>query len=1349
MSTGANLEGSSLRWLMELEKLQTANSNATNRVLQVSALEMLDDLRSSYSKAIRSEGRTNTASAQQQYARANNIANQVGDLVGPAAKKTILDRMSKDLTSAQKLGQQAGLDLDRILKERPKILDKNAQPNKAAIQQAGIRLNEFWAKENTMFRDRVRSMTQLALAEGKSWRQLSLQVRELLQLEKQQGTESQRSKRVNRTVGGITKRAELIAQTEMATAYVHGEIAQYRHLGYEWARWIAGGERTCGYCLSRDGLVYRMEEIEGMIPAHPRCRCDVGPVDPPPGHRRGQPKEKVPLTPEEAARHLDDAHWARSRQQKLDLWKQQQNNHYNPRTQRWDQPKTGNGFKLQSNSELDQAIRDFARTPTNTQRYLQPGTPAPAPLWAPSGSTIPDPAKAAQAAVDAEATAQAKRKAQAEAEKAAAEQQKRAEQQRKKEQQEADDWWPEVEKAAGGALPKGTWDAMSHKDKAASFQNAQKQNAAVAKAQQKAAADQKALRQATAKAKGKAADDAMWGAVSKKLGSAMTKAQWDALPAASKQFWHKKATAAAPVPSKPINKMTVAELKAQAKAQGLHHNHPLSYMKKADLQQLLTANPVKAVPVGKPAPQPTPAKTQPKVQQKPSPAAKAKAAGDRFMPNGDLILEGLTFTPGATLSGSTAPRLFNGPSGKAKVVKGGGAKGQNVAENTAQRVMRELNPSSAIGSKLVDGKLVNDYVATGTTVGSRANHLGTKPMKVPGVAKKLKENAATDALLANWDVVGLAADNLMIAGPKLLKIDAGGTFNFRAQGGPKRYGGVPIEMVTMRQKGGQLREAFTNPSPKDLENLWGTQSKQIAGKAGALKKIVDSSQLSPAAKKAFSDRLEVFKGIDNALSSAMVRDRLKDKSLTWGQIDAAASSVLKKLDGLKKLPDKLAVQTQLDLINELSTVINAQAKAKAAAPPPAPKAPAPAKPAAKGPKPDPAWKAPKWQDMEGSKITTQSLNDQASYVNKWTKNLTAQQWKDLGVTSTSKAVMKQAIQNEEMFWKGREQIGKTLKGMDVTELKALMTKTGQSYGGLTTKADLEKALFITQGSGKSWAFQGAAKKPSEILGINTGAQQTGGVPNTNHHGQMITHPSDPNGPIVARGHAQPVQFDEASLRKQLGLEGYKGGAKGTSDAVRKATGDGTQRSAAVQTADEARARKLASTTSAVRAWSNTSYDEMRALQYKDKVDAGWQLNKFGQDRARYGVEDPTIRKKIDNAEKYIAGTPKWEGLAMRDTGFPTMGAMREALKEYVSGKPVPAMESWARKRGDYSAPHNLRLRLITKNKYGASMEELSSYASEYEVLMPSGVRYQLTKGGTVRTYMEGNVQVFEVEVDQL
>lgn len=60
---------------------------------------------------------------------------------------------------------------------------------------------------------------------------------------------------------------------------------------------------------------------------------------------------------------------------------------------------------------------------------------------------------------------------------------------------------------------------------------------------------------------------------------------------------------------------------------------------------------------------------------------------------------------------------------------------------------------------------------------------------IAGVDKKLLEEAldgyVADALLANWDVVGLSADNMMVAGGKVYRIDNGGTFIFRAQGGDK------------------------------------------------------------------------------------------------------------------------------------------------------------------------------------------------------------------------------------------------------------------------------------------------------------------------------------------------------------------------------------------------------------------------------------------------------------------------------------------------------------------------------------------------------------------------------------
>jgi len=68
------------------------------------------------------------------------------------------------------------------------------------------------------------------------------------------------------------------------------------------------------------------------------------------------------------------------------------------------------------------------------------------------------------------------------------------------------------------------------------------------------------------------------------------------------------------------------------------------------------------------------------------------------------------------------------------------------------------------------------------------------------VVNKLKENFVADAILGNWDVVGLSKDNVMLGKDgKTYRIDNGGSLRYRAQGGLKKDWGVtPTEIFTMR-----------------------------------------------------------------------------------------------------------------------------------------------------------------------------------------------------------------------------------------------------------------------------------------------------------------------------------------------------------------------------------------------------------------------------------------------------------------------------------------------------------------------------------------------------------------------
>lgn len=78
---------------------------------------------------------------------------------------------------------------------------------------------------------------------------------------------------------------------------------------------------------------------------------------------------------------------------------------------------------------------------------------------------------------------------------------------------------------------------------------------------------------------------------------------------------------------------------------------------------------------------------------------------------------------------------------------------------------------------------------------------------------------AVDAWLANWDVVGLAFDNLQIgADGKAHRVDAGGSLMYRAQGGKKAFGEKVAEIDSLRDAGinPQAAAVFGSMSEADI-----------------------------------------------------------------------------------------------------------------------------------------------------------------------------------------------------------------------------------------------------------------------------------------------------------------------------------------------------------------------------------------------------------------------------------------------------------------------------------------------------------------------------------------------------
>ena len=256
----------------------------------------------------------------------------------------------------------------------------------------------------------------------------------------------------------------------------------------------------------------------------------------------------------------------------------------------------------------------------------------------------------------------------------------------------------------------------------------------------------------------------------------------------------------------------------------------------------------------------------------------------------DLVANGKTYKKTKVLPGSTKPWLYSDENGTPSyVVKEGGAEGQNVAEYTANQIYKAIN-GTGINSTLDDsGKLINKFVK-----GSTLENFSPEEMAKSGLKRLVRNSLAIDALLANWDYAGLNNDNIMVlpSGNNVMRIDTGGTFDYRAQGGDKPYTPIPLDLWTLRNSS-QGQRFWDDATEDDIKDLWTRQVKDIADRDYRLNIIIDKSKLSDSAKNAFKKRLEAFNVVTNEL------ELIKNKVASWKEVDGAiqrAFEMSKNLD---------------------------------------------------------------------------------------------------------------------------------------------------------------------------------------------------------------------------------------------------------------------------------------------------------------------------------------------------------------------------------------------------------------------------------------------------------------------
>jgi len=179
------------------------------------------------------------------------------------------NRYREDFAEAVALGGDLGQQLAQTANPDAAAQGVFVGASKAAVEAAASTASAYIRGEVESFRDNIARIVTDGIGRGKGPRVLEGEIRTALQ-----GARDPQG--LNNRLG-LEQRAELIARSELANAYVGAQKAAAARNGFGYARWIATkDERTCPVCASRHGRIYRLDEI--VAPGHPRCRCSLSPV---------------------------------------------------------------------------------------------------------------------------------------------------------------------------------------------------------------------------------------------------------------------------------------------------------------------------------------------------------------------------------------------------------------------------------------------------------------------------------------------------------------------------------------------------------------------------------------------------------------------------------------------------------------------------------------------------------------------------------------------------------------------------------------------------------------------------------------------------------------------------------------------------------------------------------------------------------------------------------------------------------------------------------------------------------------------------------------------------------------
>jgi SPP1 gp7 family putative phage head morphogenesis protein len=263
-----------------LDSIASRATENTTRALARSMLRTMKQLRKFYGQFIDPElpatksadgitRRPGSYSIADSSAKFKELIRISQDFFPEEQLKILQQRFIQDFTDAVALGGELGQELAKEADPEAKARAPFVGASRAAVEAAANTASAYIRGEVESFRDNIARIVTDGIGRGKGPRALEKDIRIALQGAKDPDGLNAKM--------GLKQRAELIARSELANAYVGAQKAAAARNGYTYLRWIATkDERTCPVCASRHGKIYRIDDVVGT--AHPRCRCSLSPV---------------------------------------------------------------------------------------------------------------------------------------------------------------------------------------------------------------------------------------------------------------------------------------------------------------------------------------------------------------------------------------------------------------------------------------------------------------------------------------------------------------------------------------------------------------------------------------------------------------------------------------------------------------------------------------------------------------------------------------------------------------------------------------------------------------------------------------------------------------------------------------------------------------------------------------------------------------------------------------------------------------------------------------------------------------------------------------------------------------